>query len=224
MSKPWTELVSADDDAIDQLREWCEASGAQILPAEPTDGQRVLGWLQVTTRSPLGAVALHTGGLLVDGGWLRVLGAGSAALPRALDRWNQVEGGRRCDLGLLVADDVLGGCFVWAETTRTIHYLAPDTLQWEDLELGYGDWLAGCLGDGLAAFYQDLRWPTWQQDIAPVGGDRGLSVMPPLWAGATGARSYRAVPMTELWSLAMEIGPQLAELPDGAQVELVVKE
>ena len=112
-----------------------------VLPAEPDDGCRTLETLQVTTRSPLGAMAFHTGGILVDHGWLRVFGAGSARLPRALDGWNTVNGVPLCDKGILVADDVLGGFFAWFREPRTVHYLPPDTLEWEDSELGYTDWL-----------------------------------------------------------------------------------
>ena len=45
-----------------------------VLPIVPAAGRESLHRLQVTTRSRMGALALHTGGLLVDHGWLRVLG------------------------------------------------------------------------------------------------------------------------------------------------------
>mgnify|MGYP006138941707 CR=1 FL=1 len=48
----------------------------------------VLHRLQVTRRSTLGGLAADTGGLLVDHGWLRHLGGGSARLPRAYWSWD----------------------------------------------------------------------------------------------------------------------------------------
>ena len=51
----------------------------EIRPARPEDGRRVLEALRVTTRSALGAFALHTEITLIDHGWIRLLGAGGAA-------------------------------------------------------------------------------------------------------------------------------------------------
>lgn len=212
MTRPWTELVCSDD-AIELIRSWGEASAAPslIVPAVSGQGRRVLEQLQVSTRSPLGAIALHTGGVVIDDGWLRVLGSGSAEVPRCLDEWNGLGGKRRCDLGLLVADDVVGGFFCWFESPQTIHYLAPDTLEWEDLELGYADWLSWCFGDGLADFYRELRWEGWQAEVGCLPSDHGLHVWPPLFSeGASIAeRSRRPVSVEELWSLALDVGKQL---------------
>jgi hypothetical protein len=70
------------------------------MPCAAEDGRRTLEWLQVSTRSPLGAIALHTGGLLVDHGWLRVLGGSFAWFrePRTIHdfapdtlRWEDLE-------------------------------------------------------------------------------------------------------------------------------------
>ncbi len=78
----------------------------QLLPSS-AESSRVLTRLQVTTRSTLGTIAYHTGGLLIDHGWLRVLGSGHPLLPRNLADWNE----GRADGCLLVADDVVGGFF-----------------------------------------------------------------------------------------------------------------
>lgn len=43
-------------------------------------GETALLATQVTTRSPMGAVVYHTGGILVDHGWIRILGAGECKL------------------------------------------------------------------------------------------------------------------------------------------------
>jgi len=211
MTLPWTELVSADD-AIKLIREWRAESRTHtvIVDAVPEQGQRVLEQLQVSTRSPLGAVAFHTGGVVIDHGWLRVLGSGSSEVPRSLDEWNGLGSVRRCDAGLLVADDALGGFFCWFESPRTIHYLAPDTFEWEDLELGYTDWLHWCFSDRLAAFYSELRWECWQADVRSLSGEQGLHVWPPLFLkGPRPERSRRPVPVKELWSLALELGEKL---------------
>ncbi|MBX3250018.1 MAG: DUF2625 family protein [Myxococcales bacterium] len=220
MTRPWTELVCSDD-AIELIRSWSEASATTslIVQAVAGQGRKVLERLQVSTRSPLGAIALHTGGVVIDDGWLRVLGSGSAEVPRRVDEWNGLGGVRRCDLGLLVADDVVGGFFCWFESPRTIHYLAPDTLEWEDLKLGYTDWLRWCFGEGLADFYRELRWEGWQTEVRCLPGDRGMHISPPLFTeGPTIVeRSRRPVPVDELWSLALDVRAQLRAVADDTE-------
>jgi hypothetical protein len=81
-----------------------------------------------------------------------------------------------------VADDVIGGSFAWFREPGSIHYFAPDTLRWEDLGLGYTDWLTSMLGDGLGAFYASLRWEGWADEVSALSGDRALLVWPPLIA------------------------------------------
>jgi hypothetical protein len=225
MRRAWHELVS-EDDAIAWIRETVASSlhVTEVLPCAAEDGRRTLEWLQVSTRSPFGAIALHTGGLLVDDGWLRVLGAGCDRLPRTLESWNGTP--PRLALGLLVADDALGGSFAWFREPTTIHYLAPDTLRWEDLGLGYTDWLATILGDGLRSLYASLRWEGWQDEVLPLAGDRALLVWPPLVAAGPplAERARRSVPMTEVWGLYQQLAEELAELPDGARFEVRVPE
>jgi hypothetical protein len=46
----------------------------EVLAPDPGNGQRCLQQLQVTEASALGALSLWSGGLLVNNGWLRVLG------------------------------------------------------------------------------------------------------------------------------------------------------
>jgi hypothetical protein len=219
-------LIS-DEDALPTIREWVAASplDVTILPASPEAGRRALEALQVTTRSPLGAVAFHLGGLLVDHGWLRVLGAGCEQLTRALDLWNTVDASRRCEDGLLIADDVLGGFFAWFREPQTVHYLAPDSLQWENSGLGYSEWLSWCLTERLEQYYAPFRWPGWALEVEALPASSALLVSPPLFAKgeAIERRQRNPVPVHELWHLAQECGRQLREVPDGAQFRLVVK-
>ena len=81
--RPLEELVDPQDSALPLIHEWIEEGDlpVQVLPPS-ADRDAVLLGLQVTTRSPLGAMAHDTGGLLVDGGWLRMLGSGHPQLTR----------------------------------------------------------------------------------------------------------------------------------------------
>ena len=79
--RPLEDLIS-DEPAWPLIESWlAEATNrAVVRPATRDDGEAVLVRLQVTTRSPFGAVALETGGILIDHGWMRLLGSGSPKL------------------------------------------------------------------------------------------------------------------------------------------------
>ena len=52
---------------------------------------------------------------------------------------------------------------------------------WEALEIGYSDFLGWALSDQLSAFYEDLRWPTWREDLQSASADQCFSFFPFLW-------------------------------------------
>jgi hypothetical protein len=205
----------------------------EILPVDPKKGEQALLAIQVTTRSPMGAIAYSSGGLLVDHGWIRVLGGGSARLPRDIGSWNFPKGvdqPPRLGNAILVADDVLGGFFAinggaFDGPPGHVFYLAPDTLRWEDLGRGFTDFVEFlCQGD-LAKFYASLRWRGWFTDAERLSGDRAYSIYPFLWAkegGTIDQRSRKDVPIEELWFYAIDLHRQLADLPDGSAFTIKV--
>ena len=57
----------------------------------------------------------------------------------------------------LIAYDILGGLFaINIEKLNAIDYFAPDTLEWEDLEIDYKDFLYWVTTNQLDTFYQEL--------------------------------------------------------------------
>lgn len=220
-------LAGASEDAFRDIKRsgWASSHNVQMLERDEGDAQRTLEALQVSTRSALGAVAYHTGGIRVADGWLRILGAGSKRIPRAIDLWNGFDRDLpRHPAGLLVADDILGGFFCWMQASLTIAYLPPDTLEWEDLEVGYAEWLEAMLGDPFKTFYEDAheQWPTWQEEARAVQGDQVLHIWPPLVAEGPPIpdRARKAVPVEEGWNLALELAAKLRDVPDGAEVKI----
>jgi hypothetical protein len=193
----------------------------EVLPVTPDDGARTLVALQVTTRSPMGAIAYQSGGLLVDHGWVRLLGGGHPRLPRDLARWNEQDGDgsrQRAPGALLVADDAVGGFFAlnggaFEGPPGSVFYLPPDMLEWEDLGRGYTDFIDYLFLGDLAKFYGAQRWSGWRDDVAQLDGDRAFSFFPFLWAECPGgleARSRKDVSIEELWTLhAIEFPRQL---------------
>lgn len=86
------ELINVDDPAWPELQELFAASVAplEVLPVDDAEGRRSLLQMQVTARSALGSLVLNSGGLVVDGGWVRVFGGGSGSDDRGLPSLAQV--------------------------------------------------------------------------------------------------------------------------------------
>jgi len=208
--------LQSDDPAWPGLEAAIRASGrATVLPREPGSARACLERLQVSTRSTLGAIAHETGGILVDRGWLRLLGSGSARLPRALATWND-ELAIPLTHFLLVGDDVVGGSFSINSgglgRTRHVFYFAPDSLAWEDTGLGHSEFVHWALTGDLETFYATMRWPGWPTEVEPLAGDQAISLQPPPWTVEgrdKSAVSRRRVPARELWLMQQEIRAQL---------------
>ncbi|VWC54766.1 hypothetical protein BLA18112_00114 [Burkholderia lata] len=212
--RPLDELVDARESALPTLIEWATAAShrCDILPASDRCGE-VLSALQVSTRSTLGAIAYSTGGILVDGGYLRLLGSGHPGLPRDIVGWNS---GRSSGF-LLIADDAAGGFFALnggtlGDDTGSVYYFAPDTLGWEPLEIGYSDFIQWSLSENLDDFYANLRWPGWQAEVQHLTTDQCFSFYPFLWTkeGSVEHSSRKAVSVSELYALHVNPGSTAA--------------
>src|SRR3954463_1250720 len=109
------------------VKRWIDqaTNDVTMLPADPAGGERALEVLEVTERSVLGALAVHTGGLAIDHGWLRVHGGPN--LPAWRDRLADA---------FVVGHDVVAGFYAVGRDDGEVRYLAPDSLEWEGLEMG----------------------------------------------------------------------------------------
>ncbi len=206
--KPLDQLINTQDPALPLLHQWL-AEAVQDCELLPPSDQRdaTLLQLQVSTRSVLGAIAYESGGLLINHGWLRLLGSGHPRLPRSITQWNA----DRSSGYLLVGDDVVGGFFAinggaLGDDMGDMYYFAPDTQQWEALEIGYSDFVHWALSERLSQFYADLRWSGWEADVRGVGGDQCFNFFPPLWTteGSVESSSRKAISISEQFSLSLK--------------------
>lgn len=225
------ELTDVDDPAWPELQEALAATtvSAEVLPADRPEGRRCLLQMQVTARSVLGALVLNTGGLLLDGGWVRVFGGGSAvdgALP-SLGRINRFpavfDPAWHPAAGLVAGHDVVGGVFALNGHAPSaagrpgvpgqMTYFAPDTLEWEALDMGHSEWVSWLLSGRLETFYDGLRWPGWRQEAAALAPSQGITVFPFLWSTEAqadlAATSRQAVPMREVIGVAADFAQQM---------------
>lgn len=198
------------------MQEWLAGAAVlhEVMPCPPTAGEASLLAAQVTTRSPMGAIAYHCAGILIDHGWLRILGAGGHEdFSRSLPGWNH----ERSERFYLVADDAIGGFFAMnggafgTADPGKLFYFAPDKLDWEALGLGYSDFLPWALSGRMAKFYESERWPGWEAETLGLSADQAINIYPPLFSKgpAVEQRSWRVVPVAEQWGMQMDFRRQL---------------
>ena len=192
--RSFEELLNAEEPGWAVVTGWLRDATNPVEVLPPVEGSRrsALVALQVTTRSPMGAIIYETGGILVDHGWIRILGSGCERLPRSIAEWNwgrtYHESGERPPY-LLVADDVIGGFFALdggglGGKVGSMFYFGPDSLCWEPMDMRYSDFLYWCFVGDIAKYYADYRWEGWQADAASLPGDKVFGFYPFLWVEA----------------------------------------
>ena len=214
-----SELVNTTDPGIEKVREWARGAVNECVLLPPSaQREQVLLETQVTTRSTMGAIAYGTGGILIDGGWLRFLGSGHPKMTRTLPGCNT----GRANGFYLVADDAVGGFFAinggaFGADVKNMYYWAPDSLDWEPMNIGFTDFFVWSLSDRLAPFYTTLRWPSWREDTAGLPGDSCFSFYPFLWTaeGSLTASLRRPAPVREAFDLKIDLLRQLNDKGPG---------
>ena len=221
--KPLSALINKDDPGWSLVQQWIKEAKnkVEVLPKDSLRADSALYKTQVTTRSPMGAIIHETGGILIDNGWIRILGSGCKRLDRSLMDWNK--GKSFTNFGdpssfLLIADDVMGGFYainagaLSKNEIGKVFYYSPDNLQWESLGYGYSDFLIFCFSGNLKGYYENMRWTNWEKDIRGLDGNKGISCFPFLFTKEgkdINKVSRKPVPIEELWSLYNDLPKQL---------------
>ena len=220
--RPLNELINTTDPGWPLVKQWIAKARnkVEVLPRDSVKANEALYYTQVTTRSPMGAIVYETGGILIDNGWIRILGSGNKKLDRSLPGWNK--GKTFKDFGepssfFLVADDAVGGFFAinggaWSKDVGKIFYFSPDALEWEPLGLGYTDFLHFCFNNDLDKFYEGQRWNNWRKEVDTLDGTKVFNFYPPFWTKEgknINNSSRKAIPVEEQYFLNMDMRKQL---------------
>ena len=219
--KTINELINIDEPGWVLVAEWINdaTNKVEILPKNEKEADNALYQTQVSTRSPMGAIIYETGGLLIDHGWIRILGSGNQKLDRTLPDWNKgktfKEYGDKPSI-FLVADDVVGGFFAinggaLGDDLGNVYYFAPDALEWESMDIGYSDFLWWTLTGDLSQFYANARWTGWEKEITEINGSQGIAFYPFLWTEhkSIDDLTRKIVPISEIWAFQQDALQQL---------------
>lgn len=209
------ELIDRENHAWPELKALMDQgkNTYTYVPAKPEMGKNTLHQLQVSTRSYLGAVAYETEGMVVDHGWITLLGAGGESVYGSLASWNGLNAEPVVEAlsgMMVVAYDVAGGFFALDtgkfDGSGQIYYFAPDALEWESTELSYSEFMTWLAEGDLQLFYETFRWKGWQEDMAQLDNGQVFAYFPPLWTKeGSGKKSSKApVHIAEAWKAALE--------------------
>lgn len=206
--KPFEELINNDHFAFETLKEWLESAetDSELLPPSEAN-RRILYKTQASTASLLGALAYETGGLLIDNGWLRILGSGSKKLPRTLVDLNCKDYGY-----LIFADDAAGGFYAinqgsLGKDIGNIYFLAPDYNEWDPLEIELEVFIKLVLSEDIEEFYEGLRWSTWKTDIKELKANECFGFYPFLWTEQGDIEESQRKPMQVKEAFNLKIAP-----------------
>jgi Protein of unknown function DUF2625 len=216
-NKKTLEELTTTNSGWEHVQSWVDSARNQVevLPVQADQAKATLLAIQMTTRSPMGAIIFNSGGILVDHGWIRILGSGHRKLNRTLYSWNS-EKTMVPNQGagyFLVADDAIGGYFATnsgalGKDVGKVYYFDPGTLKWEPLDLSYTEFLLFCFNGDLNKFYTDLRWKNWQQEVSKLDGNMVFNFLPPLWSKEgkdINKNSRNAVPVEEQYSFTLTL-------------------
>ncbi len=176
------------------------------------EGQNALDMLKITSQSALGSILFNTSGITVDN-WIRIFGSESEE-NRGILSYNKIsENGvaSKIDKMLIVADDVVGGVFAmnagkFSDGIGDVWYFAPDTLEWDSLEMKYSEFISWVVMGNTDEFYCTLRWSKWKDDVSNVNFDEAILVYPFLWSNEVEIEKAdkKIVPVEELLNINQE--------------------
>jgi hypothetical protein len=151
-------------------------------------------------------MAWHTTGMLLDHGWLRLLGGIGSDLPDLVAANESRLGTGVAPSHLVIALDVVGGRFAVngggiPGAAGEVAYFGPDSLDWLPTGLSHSAFVEWAFTGDTASFFETLRWTGWESEVRDVAPDSLLAVYPPLFseqARDVSLTSRSSVPWREL--------------------------
>ncbi len=216
------ELINKEEPGWTIVKDWIDkaTNKVEVLTVDTIKAKDALYKTQVTTRSLMGSVIYMTGGIIIDNGWIRIIGSGNIKLNRNLPEWNRgksFEEYGQTPKYLLIADDAIGGFFMLnggglGSDLGKVYYFSPDNLEYEPLDMTYSEFLYFCFNNDLDKFYEPNRWTNWKTEVENLDGNKVYNFFPYLWTKEgkdINKNSRKAVPIEEQFSLNMEFRKQL---------------
>lgn len=175
-------------DLWNEIYDLISASSKEICVFEGTDsvGYAELDKMNLLRQSTLGAIVTFSSGISIDN-WIRIMGQESLIHKGILSYQGYQKENVAMEKMTIVGQDVVGGIFAinigkYPEGLKKVWYFAPDTLQWECMDMNYAEFVAWAIQGNTDEFYSSMRWNGWKEDCSKAGFDEMILIYPFLWS------------------------------------------
>ena len=188
-----------------------------ILIDNPNPTDELLDILKITDRSTLGTRIKYTNGILIKNKFIRLFGSEESEWTDSIKKWNNFpEQEKKAHIPsacVIFGYDLLGGFFAinggaFGQELGKVFYFAPDTLNWENLDMGHSDFISWCISGNVDKFYESFMWVNSQEMINRTKKAQGISIYPFLWSiegKDMNNNSKKIVPLKEIWDINQEM-------------------
>ncbi len=155
------------------------------------DGNESVGYaelkkMNVLSKSTLGAIVIFSSGISIDN-WLRIVGQENSAHKGIWSYNDYQKENVALEKMTIVGQDIVGGLFAinigkYQEGIKKVWYFAPDTLQWECMDMNYAEFIAWAIQGNTDEFYSSMRWKCWKEDCSKAEFDEMILIYPSLWS------------------------------------------
>ena len=166
--------------------------------------------LNINENSVLGQVIINTGGIFIEN-YIRLFGSGDEENSYNIYKYNLELKKYFDDNIIIIGNDIFGGLFSLNKEKNNILYFAPDTLEWEDLDITYKEFIKFVTSEKIYEFYKSYKWSTFQEDIKKVKFNEGILIYPFLWSNECNIEKAKKdiVPFSEILQVNIEFKKKL---------------
>ena len=197
MAIKWNEIESLFKQSSNDIK----------LERAEVENNDVIERLGIVEQSVLGQILINLDSIGVNN-YLRVLGGNEeSGIVSFNSKMKKYYHGNK----LIVAYDVWGGIFAigngdFGEDIRSMWYYAPDSLQWECLEINYAEFIAWACSKSIMEFYKSFLCDSIDVLIKEAQKEEAILVYPFLWSKECDIETAnkKIVPIEEVVALNVE--------------------
>ncbi len=180
----------------------------EIVPVDAEAAAINSEYFQADASTNFGLLITQSGGVVANG-VVRLLGSNRDENFRDINLFNIKFGSGRGFI--ILGDDIFGGIFavntgLFPDFVGNIMYFAPDTLDWEDMEIRMSGFLAWLKDGDMAEYYGQFSEEEYEALRARnVPFNKVLSIVPPQWSEEfnTNPHDVREIDINEHYKLTL---------------------
>ncbi len=193
----------------DEIKEMLDESNHKIVIYESKEIRNdLIEKMRISNVSALGCIISHTSAIVIDD-WVRVLGSGFNDIKDIIAFNNDIPD--FFNNMFIVSTDIVGGMYAlnigkYSTGLGKIWYFAPDTLEWENLEMEYSEFISWLAKGNLNEFYETMRWKNWKTLGERTDLNSGILIYPFLWSNEIKIEeaTKKIVPFKELININLD--------------------